>query len=143
MPKLLARSHTLDPQPALTPAAVAARASELSGPALRGFFAIAGVWQLSRREQQAMLGLADSTYYAYRKRVQSARISRDTLERISYVLGIFKAINILLPRAEAADGWVRRPNDAFGGQSALERMTSGNVADLYVVRRYLDGERGA
>jgi hypothetical protein len=39
---------------------------------------------------------------------------------------------------------LRRPNSAapFGGRSALERMLSGNVADLYEVRRYLDAERG-
>jgi hypothetical protein len=39
---------------------------------------------------------------------------------------------------------VRKPNTAppFGGRSALERMLSGQVADLYVVRQYLDAERG-
>ena len=51
---------------------------------------------------------------------------------------------ILLPDPHAADQWVRKPNDApqFGGRSALERMLSGQVADLYVVREYLDAERG-
>jgi hypothetical protein len=39
---------------------------------------------------------------------------------------------------------VRQPNNAapFGGRSALERMLSGQVADLYVVRQYLDAQRG-
>jgi len=39
---------------------------------------------------------------------------------------------------------VRKPNNEplFGGRSALERMLSGQVADLYVVRQYLDAERG-
>jgi len=46
--------------------------------------------------------------------------------------------------ARAADEWIRQPNNAplFGGRSALERMLSGQVADLYVVRQYLDSERG-
>jgi hypothetical protein len=46
--------------------------------------------------------------------------------------------------SKAADAWVRQPNAAapFGGRSALERMLSGRVADLYVVREYLDAERG-
>ncbi len=30
----------------------------------------------------------------------------------------------------------------FGGASALERMLGGNVGDLYVVRQYLDAQRG-
>ncbi|MGZ5042379.1 MAG: MbcA/ParS/Xre antitoxin family protein, partial [Usitatibacter sp.] len=75
---------------------------------------------------------------------ESGALSRDTLERISYVLGIYKALQMLLPSDEAADAWIRKPNAAplFGGRSAIERMLSGNVADLYEVRRYLDGQRG-
>ena len=58
--------------------------------------------------------------------------------------GIYKSLQILIPDARAADEWVRKPNAAppFGGRSALERMLSGQVADLYVVRQYLDAERG-
>ncbi len=64
------------------------------------------------------------------------------MERISYVLGIYKGLQILLPRT--ADEWVRKPNTAapFGGRPAIERMTSGNVADLFVVRQYVDSQRG-
>ena len=62
--------------------------------------------------------------------------------RISYILGIYKGLQILLPKT--ADQWVRKPNRAgiFGGRSALERMASGNVADLYVVRQYIDAQCG-
>jgi hypothetical protein len=51
-------------------------------------------------------------------------------------------LQTLLP--QTADEWVRKPNKAqlFGGKSALDRMASGNVADLYVVRQYVDGQRG-
>ena len=72
------------------------------------------------------------------------RLPRDTLERISYILGIYKALQLLLPDTRAADEWIRRPNEAavFGGRSALDRMLSGNVSDLYDVRQYLDAQRG-
>ena len=71
-------------------------------------------------------------------------ISRDTLERLSNLLGIYKSLQILLPEPAAADGWVRKPNAAplFGGRSALARMLAGNVSDLHLVRCYLDGVRG-
>ena len=71
-------------------------------------------------------------------------LSRDTLERLSNLLGIYKSLQILLPDAAAADAWVRQPNSAapFGGRSALDRMLAGNVSDLHLVRRYLDGVRG-
>ena len=114
------------------------------GAGLRAFEKIADVWHLTIPEQLALLGITSrSTYFKWRKEPQP-RVPRDTLERLSYLLGIYKALQLLLPDTHAADDWVRRPNDAplFGGKSALQRMLSGNVADLYIVRQYLDAQRG-
>lgn len=116
----------------------------LSGPALRAFFRIAELWNLSAEEQMTLLGItARSTFFKW-KRAADATLPKDTLERISYVLGIYKALQILLPDEKIADGWVKRANEAplFGGRSALDRMLSGHVADLFVVRQYLDAQRG-
>jgi len=114
------------------------------GAGLRAFAKIAELWHLSISEQLALLGITSrSTYFKWRKEPQP-KLPRDTLERLSYLLGIYKALQLLLPDTRAADEWIRRPNDAplFGGRSALERMLSGNVADLYTVRQYLDAQRG-
>ena len=111
---------------------------------LHAFARIAELWHLSIAEQLTLLGLSSrSTYFKWRKESQ-VRLPRDTLERISYILGIYKALQLLLPDTRAADEWIRRPNEAavFGGRSALDRMLSGNVADLYIVRQYLDAQRG-
>ena len=116
----------------------------LAGPALRTFFAIAEAWRLSNEESMRLLGDPPrSTFYEW-KRAGDGRLTRDTLERISYVLGIYKALQILLPDTAAADGWIRKPNSAplFGGRPALDRLLSGNVGDLFVVRQYLDAVRG-
>lgn len=116
----------------------------LGGAGLRAFFSIAERWQLRVAEQRRLLGdPPESTFYKW-KRERETLLSRDVLERISYVLGIFKSLQILFPDPQRADAWVRHANHApiFGGQSALERMLSGNVADLYVVRQYLDAQRG-
>ncbi len=115
-----------------------------SGAALRTFFRIAGAWNLSVAEQMTLLGVgARSTFFKWKKDPNTV-LPKDTLERISYILGIYKALQILLPDETAADEWVKRPNDAplFGGRSALDRMLSGQVADLFVVRQYLDAQRG-
>lgn len=123
----------------------ASEAAALAGGAgLRAFAKIAELWHLSVPEQLTLLGLASrSTYFKWRKDPQP-KLPRDTLERLSYLMGIYKALQVLLPDARAADEWVRRPNGAplFGGRSALSLMLSGNVADLYVVRQYLDAQRG-
>jgi hypothetical protein len=116
----------------------------LGGPGLRAFANIADAWGLSIAEQLKLLGIASrSTFFKWRREA-SPRLPRDTLERLSYLLGIYKSLQILLPDPLAADEWVRKPNEAalFGGRSALDRMLSGQVADLYVVREYLDSQRG-
>lgn len=115
---------------------------DLTGPALRTFFRIADAWGLKEQEQMRLLGLdSRSTLQAW-KRGAIAALSKDALERISYIMGIYKGLHILLPKT--ADEWVRKPNKAplFAGRPALDRMTSGNVADLYVVRQYIDAQRG-
>src|SRR5688500_19113337 len=111
---------------------------------LRTYFSIADAWKLSSREAMTLLGLRSRSTYHVWKDGKAGALPRDTLERISYVLGIYKALQMLLPSDEAADAWIRKPNSAplFGGRSALERLLSGNVADLYEVRRYLDAQRG-
>lgn len=118
---------------------------QLAAPGLRAFERIAQAWQLSVDEQLCLLGQPPrSTFFAWRKHPERASLPRDTLERLSYLLGIWKSLQILLPDTPAADAWVRQPNTApaFGGRSALERMLAGNVSDLHAVRTYLDGVRG-
>ena len=112
---------------------------------LRAFAGISQAWGLSVDEQLCLLGQPPrSTFFAWRKQPEKAGLPRDTLERLSNLLGIYKSLQILLPDTAAADAWVRKPNGAalFGGRSALARMLAGNVSDLNLVRRYLDGVRG-
>jgi Protein of unknown function (DUF2384) len=100
-------------------------------------------WGLSTDEQRRLLGEPPrSTFFAWRKAPEHAALSRDTLERLSLLLGIYKALQILLPDAAAADAWIKKPNAAFGGSSALAQMLAGNVGDLLRVRRWLDAARG-
>jgi hypothetical protein len=117
----------------------------LSSAGLRAFFNIAQAWGLNTEEQMVLLGSPGrSTFFKWKAAPENADLKRDTLERLSYLLGIYKALQILLPDANAADTWVKKPNTAllFGGQSALERMLGGNISDLLAVRQYLDAQRG-
>jgi len=116
----------------------------LSGPALRAYFNVASAWNLNARQQRILLGNPPSSTFFKWKRDMRGSVSRDVLERISYVLGIYKALQILFPDTGRADAWISSPNTAplFGGHSALDRMLGGNVGDLYAVRQYLDAQRG-
>ncbi len=117
----------------------------LSGPAIRTFFNIATVWGLSVAQQRGLLGWpAASTYHKY-KTGQLGALPYDMLERVSLVLGIYKALHILYPDAELADRWVSlaNQNPIFGGTPPLDLMIDAGIDGLYRVRRLLDARRGA
>jgi len=117
------------------------KSKQLSAVAIKAFFNISSSWNLDSSEEMILLGSPGRTRFNNWKRDPStANLSRDTLERISYILGIYKSLQILLPSPKAADEWISRENSAviFGGRSALKRMLAGNVGDLYIVREYLD-----
>ncbi|HET8996035.1 MAG TPA: MbcA/ParS/Xre antitoxin family protein [Acetobacteraceae bacterium] len=109
--------------------------------ALRGFFAIADAWALTADDTRTLLGRpAERTFYAWRAG-NAVRVPMDTLRRIGYVAGIYKALELLYSDPHLADAWIKRPNRAFGGQAPLQRMRAGDVTDLAAVRSYLDAAR--
>src|SRR5690606_5492438 len=116
----------------------------LGSTALTAFFNITAAWGLSAEEERVLLGAPPRSTFFKWKSERAAKLSPDTLERISYIMGVYKSLRILLPTQEAAHAWIRKPNTAqgFGGKSALERMLAGRVIDLADVRRYLDAQRG-
>ncbi len=135
-----ATSYAITPDPALT------KKSELSpkelGAAFRAFFRILELWGVSNDQARVLLGQpARSTFYKW-KRGDVTGVAHDTVRRLSYVLGIYKALQVLFKKPEQADAWVHRSSSDFGGSSALDRMLGGDVTDLAVVRSYLDGVRG-
>ena len=80
----------------------AAEHRDLSGPALRAFFNIAERWSLSTSQQRVLLGNPPASTYFKWKKTKSGSLGRDVLERISSILGIYKALEILLPTPEHA-----------------------------------------
>jgi len=126
----VAQSHVRTAPPRIDPVA-----------ALQGFFHIMDAWHVTAEEARIILGTpAERTFYAWRAG-NAVRVPADTLRRIGYVAGIYKALQILYADPHLADGWVKRPNRAFGGQAPLQRMCAGDVTDLAAVRDYLDAAR--
>ncbi len=127
------------------PVAVQAPSKSQSSAGLKAFFNICDKWKCKADEAQNLLGISSpSTYFKYKKAPESAKLSRDTLERISYILNIHAALRILFTDPTSVYGWVRKKNDhpLYGGMSAMEKMTQGRVMDLYEVMTHLNSERG-
>lgn len=106
---------------------------------LRTFFNIAGRWRLTVDQEMRILGVNRSTCMSWRTGVVTTGLDPSTLERLSYVIRIFGALQILLPIPERADAWLTAPNQApiFEGGSALQKMLSDG---LQAVADYLDSQ---
>jgi len=104
---------------------------------------MAGHWNLTVDQQRLLLGdLPKTTYYALLKGTGRA-VSRDTLERLSLLLGIWANLEILVPEAAAARNWMTRPHPdhLFAGRAPLDWMLQGSVSALVDVRRHLEAWR--
>lgn len=114
---------------------------KLAQPAMKGFFLIMERWGVDNERARILLGApAERTFYLW-KAGQVARVPMDTLRRIGYVSGIWKALQIVYSNPALADRWISAPNRAFAGMTPLERMAAGDVTDLAAVRSYIDAAR--
>jgi hypothetical protein len=115
----------------------------LSPSALVGFFRLADLWNLRDEDARGLLGgISNGAYYSLKRR-PSKTLDQDKLTRISLLLGIFKALNILYSR-KLADAWVQlsNTNPMFGGDSPLNSMIKGGVPAMLRVRQLVDARRG-
>lgn len=106
------------------------------------FVPVADAWGLSADEQMRLLGSPPrSTFFKWKK--DGGALPRDTVERISHLLTIWKSLQILHTDPALSDSWLRKPNEFFSGASALDVMLEdGNFSDIVRVRQYLDAQRG-
>jgi hypothetical protein len=114
----------------------------LSGPALRAFFNIMARWTVRDEDARGLLGGVTNGPYYELKRDPDRILDVDRLTRVSLLVGIFKALNVLYSEA-LADRWIHLPNTnrIFGGATPLDYMIRGGVPALLTVRRLLDARR--
>ena len=98
-------------------------------------------WDITDEQAATLLDMPVRSYGRW-KAGDLGRIDRDGKARLSNLLGIHKALRIIFEDAPRGYRWIKAPNDAFAGRSALEVMLGGELTDLMRVRRYLDAERG-
>ena len=122
--------------------AIRSERERLSGPALKAFFNIMSRWQMRDEDARALLGgVSNGPFYEW-KRDPDRTLDIDRLTRISYLIGIYKALNILHGKS-LADEWVRQPNTnpIFAGDTPLAYMIRGGLPAMHAVRRLLDARR--
>jgi uncharacterized protein (DUF2384 family) len=119
-----------------------ARRKRLSRPAIEAFFRIVEKWELKSQDAMALLGgTSHGRYYELKKNRRGA-LTQDELTRVSLLIGIFKALNILF-RQKLANQWVSRPNTntMFSNAPPLATLRAG-IPGMISVRRLLDSRRG-
>ena len=121
---------------------VRAERERLSAPALKAFFSIMSRWSVRDEDARALLGgISHGPFYEIKRRPDRV-LDADRLTRVSYLIGIYKALRIL-HSARLADEWVHLPNAnvIFGGETPLAYMIRGGLPAVQTVRRLLDARR--
>jgi uncharacterized protein (DUF2384 family) len=77
------------------------------------------------------------------KKTHKGVLTQDELTRVSLLIGIFKALNILF-NEKLANQWVSRPNSnpMFNNAPPLALLIEAGIPGMLAVRRLLDGRRG-
>ncbi|OAN87183.1 DUF2384 domain-containing protein [Marinobacter sp. EhC06] len=111
--------------------------------ALKGFVGICREWDCTEEEMMQLLGGVSRSTLAKYETLPHVTLSQDTLERISYILGIYESLRIMYPTAERANRRVRLETSEppFFGTSALDFMAQGSMKHLMETRRYFDAKR--
>jgi hypothetical protein len=120
-----------------------AERERLSASALRGFFKLALAWKLKDDDARELLGgLSSSAFYEWRKNPDRL-LEVDRITRISFLIGIYKALHIIYGD-KLADQWptLRNQNAIFAGQTPLQFMLGGGLLAMHRVRGLLDARRG-
>ncbi len=100
-------------------------------------------WGLTDAQARTLLGGMAPRTWARWKAGNIGRTDRDLRARMAILMGIHKALRYLFTDPQRGYAWIHKPNDAFGGPSALDVMLRGEITDLIDLRAYLDAERGA
>jgi uncharacterized protein (DUF2384 family) len=114
----------------------------LSPAAVEAFFRIVEKWNLRNEDAMALLGGVSNGRFHALKKSRQGPLAQDELTRVSLLIGIFKALNILFG-SKLANQWVSRPNSnpMFSGGAPLKILKAG-VPGMMGVRRLLDSRRG-
>ena len=99
-------------------------------------------WDLKDEAARTLLGELSPSTWARWKNKNIGRVSRDQKSRLAHLMSSHKALRIIFREPERGYGWIKRPNDAFDGASALDVMLGGELTDIITIRTYLDAERG-
>jgi hypothetical protein len=119
----------------------AADADREAAAMLRAVLNLFEKWQLKPAEIRVLLGAPSERTLQRWRAGQIASVPHDTQFRLGCLLGIHKALRFMFTVPERAYAWVRKPNAAFGGLSALAKMLQGAPTDIADIRAFLDAER--
>jgi len=117
--------------------------TRLSPAAIKGLLRIATQWKLRDDDTRVLLGgISGGSFYTMKKRAGKT-LDEDQLTRISLLIGIYKALNILYSK-KLADAWITLPNTnpMFGGGAPLNYVKKGGIPALLRVRQLVDARRG-
>jgi len=109
-----------------------------------GLYAVGALFMPRDPEARQLLGgMSTGSFYALKREPKGRVLDQDTLTRVSLLIGIFKALNILYS-PKLADAWMTLPNanPIFRGLTPVAYIIQRGQPGMLSVRQLLDARRG-
>lgn len=109
---------------------------------VRNLLAIFDRWRLTDKDAMLLLG-TNSVAYINDLRVGTVGLTtRDMQDRAILLLKIYEGVHSLLREPAAEVSWISSALPAFGNRTILDTMRGGSIADLILVRAFVDHANG-
>ncbi len=118
--------------------------ARLSPVGFKAFGRIMERWGIRDEDARRLLGsISSGSFYELKRSAGKRSLSQDTLTRISFIIGIYKALHILYS-PKLANAWITCPNSnpMFHGLTPLAYMLQLGQPGMMHVRQLLDSRRG-
>jgi hypothetical protein len=103
-------------------------------------------WGLNNQQRLELLGMSESSRSQlpkFSRGEASLAKGRDTMDRVGYLLSIYKALELLYPYDEdIRDHWVTQRHAMLDNLRPIDVMVEQGMIGLAKVARFLDAQRG-
>jgi hypothetical protein len=98
------------------------------------------LWDVTDAEGCALLGNMEEQTYASFRGEDSHPLDDVLIHQLTLLVRIDEWLSSIFTEPHRRYRWMRAPNDAFNGQSAIEVMLSGALVDIERVHDFLKAE---
>jgi hypothetical protein len=115
--------------------------ARITGP-VRSLLTVFERWQISDQDAATLLGASSRSFVSDLRAGTASLASRDAQDRARLLLLIYAGVHSLLHTSEAERSWINSLLPVLDNQSIVDTMKRGSIADLMLIKEFVDRANG-